>query len=140
MEAFNELLRSLPFQFDIRARIEDELARLSQRDRDRLLVPLPLDRFRIYYPISFYDEFGLAPVDQNFSHPVSPIELLQTIKESYRSQVPRSTLERYAKDRPDSYQEFLKAPSVLLSDLVGGRYYIDSLSLFEDGYLLNLIF
>jgi hypothetical protein len=140
MEAFNELLRLLPFQFDIRGRLEDELPRLSQRDRDRLLVPLPLDRFRLYYPISFYDEFGLAPVDQNFGRPVSPLELLQSIKEIYRAQVPRTTLERYAKDRPESYQDLLTARSVLLSDLVGGRYYIDSLSRFEDGYLLNLIF
>lgn len=140
MEAFNELLRLLPFQFDIRGRLEDELSRLSQRDRERLLVPLPLDRFRLYYPISFYDEFGLAPVEQNFGHPVSPLELLQSIKENYRAQVPRTTLERYAKDRPESYQDLLTARSVLLSDLVGGRYYIDSLSRFEDGYLLNLIF
>ena len=140
MEALNELLSSLPFQFDIRTRLEEDLARLSQRDRDRLLVPLPLDRFTLYYPVSFYDEFGLAPVKHNFGHPTTSLEILQAIKEGYRAQVPRATLERYAKERPDSYQDLLTIRSVLLSDLVGGRYYIDYLSRFEDGYLLNLIF
>lgn len=140
MEVLNELLTSLPFQFDIRTHLEDDLARLNQRDRDRLLVPLPLNRFTIYYPVSFYDEFGLAPIDHDFGRPVTPLELLYSIKENYRAQVPQVTLKHYAKVRPGSYQDLLTSRSVVLSDLVGGRYYIDSLSNYEDGYLLNLIF
>ena len=146
MEAVNELLRQLPFQFDIRTQLEDDLARLSQADQARLRVPLPLGNFALYYPVSFYDELGLSPIEHR---PTTPLDLIKAIKENYRTEVPKATLQYYAKKRPETYQEFLgRTTPVRLFELVGGRHYIDSISPFRligpesdhPRFLLNLIF
>lgn len=145
METFNELLQSLPFQFDIRTKLEDDLARLNPDDQARLRMVLPINDLVLYYPISYYDEFGLSPVKH---HVVTALDLIEAIKESYRAEVPKATLEYYVKNRPKPYQEIVEGTRlpIPLSNLIGGRYYIDSISPSQSidsihpRFFLNLIF
>lgn len=132
MEAFNELLASLPLQFDIRARLEDELARLSPEEQAWLQLPVP--DLLLYYPISYYDEFGLSPVMHRAR---TALELIRLIKNNYQALVPAGTKSYYVQRRPQPYLEVFAAGPIRLHDLVGGRFYIDSIS---PDRILRLIF
>ena len=142
MDAFNELLRSLPFQFTITANLDDELARLHQGDRDRLAQPLVRPELTLYYPISLYDEFGLSPVRYSPGS-TTPLDMIREIKATYQARVPEATIATYKKRRPESYQGLVgtRGPyrEVVLSDLVGDRRFIDSIEPFQNGFRLNLV-
>ena len=132
----------LPFQFNITTPLEDQLVRLNERDRARLREPTNLGNFTLYYPISFYDELGLSPFQYAPNRAITPLELIQTIHQFYQTEVPRESLLAYVQRRPETYQRLLDSYSpyqkILLSDLVGGRLYIQGLEPYENGFIVSL--
>ncbi len=95
-------------------------------------------QLKIYYPISRYDEFPPVGVSYDATNAIAPKDLFNSIAAFYKQPLSQDNVMAYAQENSDIY-DFLRDESrPSLRDVMVERINIESLSKYEDGYILNL--
>lgn len=147
IDNFNQIIANLSPRIDKDLTLENlkefngkDLVPISQRTLQLLYTPLnpPLNELTIYYPVSRYDEFPNSPITYVTNIPIRPIDILQTIVDTYKTPLQKANIDAYIMEDDEQYSDLLEIPNPQLSDAMSDNVFLQSLQPFQKGYVLNL--